>query len=177
MNPIQQRLTTSLIACCLAAITVPAVAGGKHEHGAGRIDVVIDGGRVTIDLDLPLDTLVGFERAPRSDKERQALAEAAAKLQDAATLFVPTPAAGCTSTRKDVAVPFAKVGSGGTANSAHADAEARYEFTCTNAAALSAIDTTVFRQFPRLYRLELQRSGPRGQGGGRLTPKAASIRW
>lgn len=152
-----------------------AWAGGAHEHGAGRLDAVIEQGRISLSLELPLDTLVGFERAPRSDKEKQALSAAAEMLKNGTALFVPTAAAQCRLASADVRVAHLP----GVESPAgeHADAVASYVFECANPAALTAIETTVFKSLPRLYRLALQRSGPTGQGGGRLTPKAPTIRW
>ena len=60
---------------------------------------------------------------------------------------------------------------------AHADIDARYVFHCANPAALKGIETTLFKHFKRLYRLEVQRVGPVGQGAARLTPKQPVLNW
>ncbi len=168
-----------LLACLLAA---PAVhAQHKHVHGEGMLDVVIDKDTISISLELPLDAAVGFERAPKNDKEKAALAAASKALNDAATLFVPTPAAGCTVLAVKAEVPFA----GDTDHHAHAhegethhaDIDAEYTFRCANPAALKGIETSIFTQFKRLYRLEVQRAGPTGQGATRLTPKKPTLNW
>lgn len=161
----------------LAALTLafPAWAAEKHVHGAGRIDVAIEAGKIEVELELPLDTLVGFERAPRSEKERAALEAAAATLRDGAGLFLPAAGAACKLTETTVSMPFA--GETPAASHGHADADARYVFECVNAGGTGSLETALFRKFPRLYRLELQRVGPKGQAGGRLTPKAPVVRW
>ena len=41
-------------------------------------------------LELPLDSLLGFERAPRTDAERKAAADVLARLRSGGTLYVPT---------------------------------------------------------------------------------------
>ena len=169
--------------CCM-----PATAAEKHDHGAGQISVAIDGARIDIDLELPLDTVVGFERAPRTDKERAALAAAGKSLQDGAALFVPTAAAQCALKAAEIELPYsgaaaakssAVPASSGAQHEAegHADVDARYTFECAQPAALAGIETRLFKTLPRLYRLELQRVGPKGQGGGRLTPKDPVVRW
>ena len=157
-----------------ALISLPLMASGAHDHGAGKLDVTIEKDRITINLELPLDVLVGFERAPRNDKERQALTAAGAKLKDGATLFSPTPAAACKLTKAELSLPFAEGAK--AAPGEHADADASYEFACAQPKDLVGIETTLFKQFSRLYRLETQRVGPTGQGGGRLTPKAPVVR-
>ena len=61
-----------------------------------KLDVAVEPSRVTLELDTPLDNLLGFERAPRTDAERQQADAAVAKLKAAAGLFRIDNAAGCT---------------------------------------------------------------------------------
>lgn len=158
----------------LAAIlflALPAAhAQHKHVHGEGRLDAAIDKDTITLNLELPLDAAVGFERAPKSDKEKAALAAAEKALNDAAALWLPTPDARCAV--QSVAVGMPKFDGGG-----HADIDAQYVFRCASPAALKGIETTLFKQFRRLYRLEAQRVGPAGQGAQRLTPKQPVLGW
>lgn len=170
-----------LLAVLLAAIGL-AHAQHKHVHGEGRLDVALDQGSLSLDLELPLDAAVGFERPPRNDKEKAALAAAEKALKDAAALWQPTPAAQCTTQSVEVHVPFM----GGDDQHSHhahegemhhADIEARYVFRCAYPAALKAVETTLFKSFPRLYRIEAQRAGPTGQGAARLTPKKPVLSW
>jgi hypothetical protein len=177
------RLPLLLAAC---ACLVPAAHAAKgHAHGEGRLDVVIDRNTLSLHLELPLDAAVGFERPPRSDKEKMALAAAARLLQEAAMLFQPTPAAGCSVQSAQVQVPFTggddKHGQHAHEGEVHhADIEAGYVFRCDKPAALKDIETTLFRHFKRLYRLETQRVGlmsQGGQGAQRLTPKNPVLGW
>ena len=169
------RFTPMFITLCL--LSLPAAAAGKHDHGTGRLDVAIEKDRITLNLELPMDTLVSFERAPRNAKEREALDAAGAKLKDGAALFLPVAAAQCTLKSAGVNLPFATNAPAEKGAEGHADVDGRYEFQCARPDALTSIDTALFKIFPRLYRVELQRIGPVGQGGGRLTPKAPAIRW
>lgn len=164
----------ALIVAALVA-TLPAYAGKAHVHGTGTLDIGIDRGQFSIALELPLDAATGFERAPKTDREKADLAQAAKVLNDAATLFVPTPAAKCSLTDARVSVPF--LDGKALPVGEHADIEAEYRFRCTDPAALKGVETTLFRHFKRLYRLEAQRVGPAGQGAGRLTPKQPAIAW
>ncbi len=159
-----------LLATALLSTTGFAHGQNKHVHGEGILSVSIEGNTIGIGLELPLDSAVGFERAPKSDKEKAALAETEKLLKDAATLFVPTPAAKCVPGKVEVEMPEFK-GEG------HADIDANYVFTCTDPAALKGIETTMFKFFKRLYRLEARRVGPTGQGGQRLTPKKPVLSW
>lgn len=170
-----------LLPLTLLFITGFACAQHKHVHGEGQLDVAIEGGKITLALSLPLDAAVGFERAPRNDKERAALADAVKALETAA-LYLPTPAAQCTLQSKEVHVPFTgkddKHGAHAhEGETHHADIEATHVYSCAHPAALKNIETTLFKSFKRLYRLEAQRSGPAGQGKHRLTPKAPALSW
>lgn len=158
-------LTTALL---LALST--AQAQHKHVHGEGKLDVAIDKDTITLNLELPLDAAVGFERAPKNDKEKAALAATEKTLNDAAGLWLPTPAANCSVQSVEVGMP--KFDGGG-----HADVDARYVFRCAAPGALKGVETTIFKQFKRLYRLEAQRVGPVGQGAQRLTPKQPVLGW
>jgi hypothetical protein len=155
----------------LAAFALPAHA--QHAHGEGKLDVVIDKDSIAISLELPLDAAVGFERAPKDEREKAALAAAEKALGDAA-LFVPTPAAECRPQPPKVVMPAfgAKAGADD-----HGDIDASYVYRCAKPAALKSIETGLFKHFKRLYRLEARRVGPAGQGAARLTPKNPAITW
>lgn len=163
-------MKTRLLAIALLLAAPLALAQHRHVHGEGRLDVAIDKDTLTLDLELPLDVAVGFERAPQNDKEKAAFAAAEKTLNAAAALWQPTPAASCAV--QSVAVGMPKFTGG-----EHADVAARYVFRCADPAALKGIETSVFKQFKRLYRLEAQRAGPSGQGKQRLTPKTPVLSW
>ena len=54
---------------------------GAHEHGIARLGLAVDGTRLTVDLQLPAESVFGFERAPRSAQERATAAEALDRLR------------------------------------------------------------------------------------------------
>lgn len=155
----------------LAAFALPAQA--QHAHGEGKLEVVIDKDGIAIKLELPLDAAVGFERAPKNEREKAALAAAEKTLGDSA-LFVPTAAANCKALPPQVMMPAFGANAG---QDDHGDIDASYTYRCANPAALKGIETGIFKQFKRLYRLEAQRVGPGGQGAARLTPKNPALAW
>lgn len=161
----KKTLMTVVLSLCSAM----AVAHEKHVHGEARLDVAIDKSTVSLDLELPLDVVVGFERAPKNDKEKKALASAEKMLKDAAALWVLTPAANCSVESVQVSAP--------EFDGEHADMDASYVFHCANPAALQAIEAALFKSFKRLHRIEVQRIGPNGQGAARLTPRNPVLNW
>jgi hypothetical protein len=162
--------------CLLMAGASPAWAGPAHEHGVARLDVGVEAGRLSLQLETPLDNLLGFERAPRTEAERGAAAAAVAQLRDAARLFRVDGAAAC---RPEAAeLTSAALGLGAAAadpKDPHAELAARYDFHCQGAAPAAFVEHRLFEWFPRLNRIELQLATPRGQHKSTLRRPSARI--
>ena len=95
-------------AAWVAALTLPVQAApAAHEHGVARLSVAVDGRTLSVELDAPLDGLLGFERPPRTDAERKAAADLLQRLRDPAALFRPDAAAGCSAGAVTVSAPGA----------------------------------------------------------------------
>lgn len=177
--------TRLVLACAALAAIAPLAHSAPHVHGAGHLEVVIDGAHFAVTLDMPADAAVGFERPPRTAAEKQAVEAMHKVLRDGPGLFKPTPAAECRLATVDVSTPFGAAaeskhahGAGGNADGdVHGDIEASYIYQCARPDQLKGLATTLFTHFKRLYRLDVQRAGPAGQGGGRLTPKQPSLNW
>jgi len=167
------RLGHSLV-CFILLVPSLALAAPAHAHGAARMDLAVEGDRLTIAMEMPLDNMVGFEHLPRTAREKAALAESMRTLGNAAELFIPTPEAGCKPVSAQVGDPFP----GGKAKAdGHSDMDADYAFRCANPAALSGVKTTLFRHFRRLQRIDVQRVTPSGQGAARMTPEQPAMSW
>ena len=151
----------SLLLLALAA-ALPAWAGKAHEHGAARLDVALEGTTLTIALDTPLDGLLGFERAPRSEAEKRAAEKAVATLRAADALFVIDPAAGCALASVTLESAPLKLGSAPAAkDDGHGDLAGEFVFRCQAAPAF--LDAGLFKAFARMSRLDVQVAAPKGQ--------------
>lgn len=160
----------------LAALLVSslAFAAPAHVHGAAKLDISVEGDKLTIAMEMPLDSTIGFERLARTDKEKLAFANMMTTLKNAAELFTPTAAANCRVESTEVGDPFP----GGKAKAdGHADIDADYVFRCAKPAALKGLDTSLFKKFSRLRKIDVQRATPSGQGKSTLTPEQTSIAW
>ena len=158
------RRTGNALAAIALACASPAWAAKPHQHGVAQLDIGVDPGRVTLLLEMPLDSLVGFERAPRSDAERAQIEAALERLRSAASLFRIDPAAQCTA--GPVVLQSAVLGLGTAAadsKDGHADVEASAEFTCKNGTKAGFVEVGLFEAFPRLQRVDVQTATPRGQ--------------
>lgn len=167
LKPTQAARTFMHAAACAAALAATfAVAAPAHEHGTAKLDVVLDGPTLTVVLESPLDNLVGFEHAPKNNKQRAALLQMEERLRAADTLFRPDPAARCSVKEVSVEHPFQagrKAASG-----RHSDADVSWSFTCAQPSALKQLEVRLFDVFPDLKRLQTQTAGPSGQGAATL---------
>ena len=79
---------------------------GAHEHGIARLGLAVDGTGLTVDLELPAESVFGFERAPRSAEERATAAEALDRLRtDGARLIAFPDGVTCTLDSAEVQAP------------------------------------------------------------------------
>ena len=141
-----------------------AQAAGVHEHGVAKLDVAVDARRVSILLDTPLENLLGFEREPKTDAERENVAAVEARLRAAQELFRIDAGAGCTLSKVDLQSAVLQLGrAAAPGKDGHADLEATFDFACTNGARAGFVEVGLFEAFPALNRLDLQVATPKGQ--------------
>jgi hypothetical protein len=161
----------SLSLLLAASLAVPAVfSAGAHEHGVVHLDVAVEGRRITLQMESPLDNLLGFERAPRSDAERRRADGAVALLKDAGKLFAIDGAAQCKLTKVDLTSAALKHGAAAEPGAdGHADIDGNFEFDCADAARAAFIDVGLFDAFAGMQRIEVQAITPKAQFKATLT--------
>ena len=161
-----------------------AHAGKAHVHGNAEMQVVVEGKALEIALQSPMDSLVGFEHAPRNDKQRKAIQAVEERLQSPAALFVPTAEAKCTADPAEVVLPFKSASGqekhdkhGKHDKDVHSELEATVRFQCENPSALKGMEVKLFEAFPKLHRVDVQAVSSRGQAAARLTPRQRHLQW
>lgn len=127
-----------LAATALWAVVSVAWAGKAHEHGVASLDIGVEAGRITLSLEIPLEGLVGFERAPRTDAERAAVTAALARLQEADKLVRIDGAAGCGGGKVELVAPVWGVGAAAPAAAAAAPGSASASAAASRTSAASA---------------------------------------
>ena len=178
------RIALAVLVLVGAVASQAALAASAHSHGVAKLEVAVDGPTLTLRLESPLDSLVGFERAPRNDAER-AQVRAMAQALRAGNAFVPTAAARCRLERVALASPVLAPDLLGEAGAAapgktagdHAELEGTFVYRCADAKALQGVDVMLFDYFKRLGRVDAQAAGPKGQSAAKLTARTRQMRW
>lgn len=175
-TPIAAAFGAALLALALTA-SLPAQAGKAHEHGVAKLDLALEGNVLSASLDTPLDNLLGFERAPRTDAERRAAAELLQRLRKGEGVLSADAAAQCSFAKATVKAPVLEpAGATAGAKSEHADLEASFEFRCAQPQQLRAVELSLFDSFKRMQRIDVQVVGPQGQSKVTLRRPAKQVR-
>jgi hypothetical protein len=179
----QRLLAASSVALSMTLLAQSAIAASGHVHGQAELEVAVEGATLTVTLRSPLDSLLGFERAPRTAAQKAAAETLLQRLRDPAALFKPSAAASCAPVSTEIDAPVLGVGPAGAAGTKQADKDAHAElvstmrFRCEQPAQLRALDVALFEQYRRLHRIEARIVGPRGQSSARLTPARRTLNW
>lgn len=159
-------------------IPLPVLANdpGAHMHGAARLEIAVDGTVLTLRLESPLDSLLGFEHAPRTEKQKKAVNGMAEKLRKAGDWFIPTPAARCRLATVKLESPVLTPDKKSTDNT-HADLDGEFVFHCESPEALRWLDVALFDGFPRFRQIDVQVAAAQGQKAARLFAKQRRVSW
>ena len=133
---------------------------GAHVHGLMRMNVAVQAQTLTVQIEAPLDSLLGFEHAPRTSAQRNAADALVRQLNEDKSLVRPTAAALCSLTKTTVdALALKPVETARAAKKdeeGHADIDIAYEFTCSQADKLDSLTLGLFDAFKRLQKIEAQ---------------------
>ncbi|WP_296269225.1 DUF2796 domain-containing protein [Pseudomonas sp. UBA6562] len=158
---------------------------GAHEHGVAKLNVVLDGNTLELELDSPAMNVVGFEHVAASEADKAKVAAARQQLEQPLKLFGPAQAAGCAVDSQELESPL--FGDAAHADDdddgdehehghQHADVHAHYQFTCATPAKLTQLDLgPLFKTFPQTQKVNVQLIGPNGQKGVETTPGKAVV--
>ena len=168
---------------------------GAHEHGVGRLNAVLDGQALELELDSPAMNLVGFEHAATSAADKAKVAAVRKQLENPSALFNLPKAAGCVVSSQELNSPLfgdkpeaehddddhATDGKGAAAHKHdhdHSEIHAHYQFTCATPTGLGNLDLSqVFKTFPATLKIQVQLIGPSGQQGVDATATAATLKF
>lgn len=163
----------------LLAMAGGAAARDAHVHGTASLQIAVEGNTLEIGFVSPLDDLLGFEHAPRDDRQRQAVQAMVGHFSNPGALFLPTGAAGCTAGQAELDSPLTNAARPGQRRNGgeHAELEATIVYRCATPSALKGLEVRLFDAFPRLQRIQAQVAGPRGQSAATLSRSRRSLAW
>jgi len=167
-------------------------AHDAHEHGAARLNLVVEGREVEIELETPLANVLSFEHAPKTDVQKQEVRDMAMRMRKADALFVFPAQAQCGLV--DVSIDSDVIGrealapggmelrgqghdEGSGEEHGHGDLDVEMSFICHHPEKLNSVTVNVFNVFPDLRRMEVQMLTPKGQKAAKLTPDSNVIQW
>ena len=92
------------LVCLFVSFQISAQVRQKdsHEHGAANLMLVIEGDRLQIGIEVPSDSLIGFEYFPKSQNDRRSFNEAIKILSDPSKIFSTPDDAECILTGLNV---------------------------------------------------------------------------
>ncbi|KEZ72612.1 DUF2796 domain-containing protein [Pseudomonas syringae] len=151
---------------------------GAHEHGVGRLDVVLEGKTLEFEFDSPAMNIVGFEHVATSDEDKAKVAKARELLLKPNALFSIADAANCSATSVKLESPLfgdkdddhdEHADAGEADHHEHSEIHGHYKFVCDAPAILKKLDLSqIFITFPDTKKLQVQLISPGGQSGAEV---------
>ena len=160
-----------------SAVLLPVWAADKHEHaghshGQGQLELVVQGGSVKANFEIPMESLLGFEHLPKTPAQKKAMADLQAGVTQPEYVLRLPKAAACElkSVQAQSDMFLGK-------KSTHSDLDLSIEFTCSQPAELKQIEFPIFKKHPRLKSLKVDMLTPKGQGATTVKTKDPVLRW
>lgn len=143
-------------ACVLGAaflcISGGAWAHGNHTHGHGTAKVHVEGQVLSVSMNVPLESYLGYDYPPRNEAQQKTWADFRARLAEPLRFVEPSADAQCTVSRAATVPALAS-------SEAHADIDnltLEISFNCSRPEALKSVSFSAFREHPGLKQLRVQ---------------------
>jgi len=159
---------------------------GAHEHGVAALTLALADHDLAVEFDSPAVNILGFEHAATSDKDRQAVAQAAQRLRSPLTFLSLPSAAQCSVTKTTVESELLGNATDAThhdhkdehehEHEGHADFTAKYQLQCKAPQALDIVGVQLFDTFKGIEKINAQWLSANGQNAKVLTPADHTIR-
>jgi len=182
--------TACVLAAAMACTGFPALAEeeghrqlGAHVHGHGRLNIAVEGKKLSMALEVPGADIVGFEHEPSTSEQRAAIAEARAKLANGLFLIAPPQAAGCELDYVKVSADAGHKPDGhapapdaeADAGHSHSEFNANYTARCTSPSRITSLTFEYFNAFPNAQELDIAIVSPKGQASYEVKREKPSL--
>ena len=152
---------------CATALHAGEMRGlESHVHGHATMQIAVDGNDASIALEIPGESVVGFEHEAETDEQKAAVASAREQLADGDAVLVLPASAGCALGEAEVEVH---------AEGDHNAFEVAYSYSCSDTGALSSVETKLFELYPAIEEIEVEYATGGGQGAVELEPGNAVV--
>lgn len=149
----------------------PHAHHNAHAHGQGELELAIEQGRIQGTLRVPMESLLGFEHAPKTDAQRAQVLALRELLEDPGNLVVPPAAAACKVTSSVAQSSMFT----GAVKGGHSELAYVFGWDCAKPDQLTSLSLPVFASHQRLKQLEVSLVVNGRQSALRRSPKATSI--
>ena len=152
-----------------AAASAPTVDASAHVHqhahvhGVAKLGVAVQDQTVTISLESPLDSVIGFEHAANTPAQKAMVDALQARMKAPQDLFRFDAAAACTFSKSEAESAIFQPAPANSAAQEHADLDASFEFTCAHPDKLTTLDVALFQIYPKLKKLDVDVATGKGQ--------------
>lgn len=163
----------AVVGACLGLIATgaraqaPSAPAGEHQHahvhGAAKLGIAVQDKTVSLQLESPLDSLIGFEHRPTTPAQKATVDALQTRMRSAKDLFTFDAAANCTLAKAEPESAVFEPAAAGAAADAHADLDVSFEYRCANPERLTRVDIGLLAAYPKLQRLEVEVATARGQ--------------
>lgn len=150
----------SKVLICTTVLVFAAAAANAHSHrheakghvhGAGKFSITFDKTKGRAELEVPAESILGFEHAPKNDKQKKAYEESMAALETGIAKLVQLDASlNCQFTKDFIGLEKDESGK----QSKHADYLATFNVTCDKSPVGSKVIVD-FSAYKRLAKLEV----------------------
>ena len=175
-------MNKSKILLLLSILLTPfsTIAAVAHVHGVATLQIALNDNLLHLYLSSPLESLLGFEHQPRSEKQKAAVRHLTNQLHQAERLFQPTREARCKLITYSLESPILETDMQKRHDhekNDHADLFAEFVFDCAKPNELHDLEINLFSYFSGLLRLKTETATPQGQSATILTPSKRRITW
>lgn len=166
------KTSLAIFSLVLGLVSAPLAASPHtHAHGKGEMEITVQDGSIRAIFRTPMDSLLGFEHAPKTEAQKTAVAQLKIKLSKPTLFFEPTPAAQCVAGASEASSTLFT----GQVSGGHSDLEYRFSFKCANVQALKNIDALLFADYPRLHEIRAVLVDNKGQRSVALKKRNRTI--
>jgi hypothetical protein len=149
---------------------------GAHEHGVGRLNIAIEGKRISMELEVPGADIVGFEHEASTKEQKAAVKKAKSTLEGALNVFKLPAGAKCKLAEAKVKIETEDHDhdeAGDNKGEAkheeeedgghHSQFHATYAIDCAAPEKVTGIDFKYFELFPGARKLDINLATEKGQ--------------